>query len=118
MGDEEYAGLHSWRIGVLPISVLSAGPSDPARETRKVAWMRRSALVVLCLLTVSASPAFAAIGDVTEYSTPPSAQPRGITAGPDGNLWYAGQTDVIGQLTPTGTFTQFTGITSNGQPRG
>ena len=39
------------------------------------------------LLSLSSAPAWAAAGTVTEFSVP-SGSPVGITAGPDGNLWF------------------------------
>ncbi len=57
---------------------------------------------------------------VTEFHTgiTGSAQPWGITAGPDGNLWFAESAgDRIGRITPTGTITEFTtGVTAGSHP--
>jgi streptogramin lyase len=40
--------------------------------------------------------------------------PWGITAGPDGNLWFAGYFDRIGRITPSGVVTEFSiGITAD-----
>jgi hypothetical protein len=57
---------------------------------------------------------------VNEFSIgiTPGAQPSGITAGPDGNLWF---TEVaanrIGQITPLGVVTEFSaGISPGAQP--
>ena len=51
---------------------------------------------------------------ITEFSSgiTPAAQPRGITAGPDGNLWFTETaTGKIGKITPTGAVTEYsTGI--------
>jgi virginiamycin B lyase len=56
------------------------------------------------LLSLSTAPVWAAVGTITEFS--PAGLPRGITAGPDGNLWF---TLFIGnsivRLTPSGSFT-------------
>jgi streptogramin lyase len=54
-------------------------------------------------------------GTVTEFALPtgadPNGTPRGITAGPDGNLWFterdASDRPAIGRLTPGGAYTQF-----------
>ncbi len=77
---------------------------------------------------ISGSPSSAAIrigritpqGSVTEFSTGISAQqPHGITAGPDGNLWFTEQFGRIGRITPQGSVTEFsTGISANSQPAG
>jgi streptogramin lyase len=57
---------------------------------------------------------------ITEFSTGlnTNAKPLGITAGPDGNLWFAdtGDTPAIGRITPGGQITEFSsGIASNSQ---
>lgn len=49
-------------------------------------------------------------GDVKEFTLPtPDAEPGGIIAGPDGNLWFAivGVKGKIGQITPSGKITEF-----------
>ena len=48
------------------------------------------------------------------------AGPRGITAGPDGNLWFTEYDgDRIGRITPAGVVTEFSaGITAGAGPRG
>ncbi|MGH2835266.1 MAG: virginiamycin B lyase family protein, partial [Solirubrobacteraceae bacterium] len=47
------------------------------------------------------------------------SRPEGITAGPDGNLWFTEtNTNKIGQITPTGTITEYTIPTANSQPQG
>jgi streptogramin lyase len=49
-----------------------------------------------------------------------SSNPRYITAGPDGNLWFTEQgTARIGRITPGGALTEFSqGITANSSPTG
>jgi len=48
------------------------------------------------------------IGEITEYAVGSFSEPRGIAAGPDGNLWYAGiSSDVIGKITTSGTKTEY-----------
>ncbi len=49
--------------------------------------------IIACigLLSLSSAPTWAKIGTITEFS--PAGLPRGITAGPDGNLWF---TEYIG----------------------
>jgi streptogramin lyase len=54
-------------------------------------------------------------GAVTEFTIPtgadPNGTPRGITTGPDGNLWFternSGDHPVIGRLSTSGTYTEF-----------
>ena len=58
-------------------------------------------------------------GTVTEFSSgiTASSQPSGITAGPDGNLWFTERQsgNRIGRITPTGTMTEFSsGISAKG----
>lgn len=52
-------------------------------------------------------------GTITEFKTGISAGTHGITAGPDGNLWFTVPTeDRIGRITPGGAVTEFSaGIT-------
>lgn len=50
---------------------------------------------------------------VTEFPLPSGSGPLGITAGPDGNVWFATQTTgTIGRITPAGTITQFSAPTA------
>jgi virginiamycin B lyase len=45
--------------------------------------------------------------------------PQGITAGPDGNLWYTDPgANKVGRLTPAGAITEFTLPTAASDPRG
>jgi streptogramin lyase len=61
------------------------------------------------LLSLSTAPAWAAAGTITEFSIPPAeSDPVGITAGPDGNLWFTlffGNS--IGRITTGGSSTLF-----------
>lgn len=54
----------------------------------------------------------------TEFTIPTSfADAIGITAGPDGNLWFAEEGgNKIASMTPTGTFTEYTLTTANSTP--
>lgn len=58
----------------------------------------------------------------TEFSAGISASsyPRGITAGPDGNLWFTEASgDRVGRITPAGAVTEFSaGISSGSYPAG
>src|SRR5262245_56858922 len=62
------------------------------------------------------------VPDVTinEFPMPTgSSQPLGITAGPDGNLWFTENTgNKIGRITPTGTVHEFPVPTSGSNPWG
>jgi streptogramin lyase len=49
-------------------------------------------------------------GAITEYPASPmplTSHPRGIGAGPDGNLWFTDESGTIGRITTTGTVTQY-----------
>jgi streptogramin lyase len=70
----------------------------------------------LSLFAAIASGAVGAEPTIEEFSDGISAEgsPNGITAGPDGNVWFTEFADRIGRITPTGSVTEFsTGITSN-----
>ena len=62
------------------------------------------------------------LGVVTEFSAgiTGGAKPLGITAGPDGNLWFTEQIgNRIGRITPLGVVTEFsTGISAGATPGG
>ena len=51
-------------------------------------------IACVSLLCLSSAPAWAKVGTITEFS--PASLPRGITAGPDGNVWFA-ESDHIGR---------------------
>src|SRR5205807_9464332 len=59
---------------------------------------------------------------ITEFSTgiSPGAAPDGITAGPDGNVWFTENLlSRIGRITPQGTVMEFSAdITPNSSPGG
>jgi streptogramin lyase len=50
-----------------------------------------------------------AVGAINEFTIPTAnSQPTGITAGPDGNVWFVEQLGKkIGRITPSGTITEF-----------
>jgi streptogramin lyase len=59
-------------------------------------------------------------GVLSEFSAGAHDKPTGITAGPDGNVWYTttGKGGAIGRITPAGTVTEFTtGLTTNSSPQ-
>jgi virginiamycin B lyase len=82
---------------------------------------RTRGLALGCVLALSCvvSGALSAQA-VTEFSAgiTPGSRPLGITAGPDGNLWFTEQGgDRIGRITPQGVVTEFSaGITPGSQP--
>src|SRR6266487_2029527 len=72
------------------------------------------------LLSLSSAPAWAAAGTITEFPTPTAnSGPVGITAGPDGNLWFTETaTNKIGRITTGGAITEFTLPTTCGSSGG
>ena len=59
----------------------------PIMITASLAAIIIGLIVCNCLLNLSSFPAWVAAGTITELS--PASLPRGSTAGPDGNLWFA-----------------------------
>jgi virginiamycin B lyase len=59
-------------------------------------------------------------GAITEFATPAAnSDPRGITVGPDGNLWFAETLgNNIGRITTAGVITEFPVPTANSAPNG
>ena len=71
----------------------------------------RSRLLVALLGVVGLVIAAVASGQtITEFPLPnPGSGPLGMTAGPDGNLWFTEQFGPgIGRITTAGTITEFT----------
>lgn len=60
------------------------------------------AMVLVAILALGLAPAAFGAPVITEYAVPTAASaPYGITAGPDGNLWFAESIgNKIGQLVP------------------
>ncbi len=64
-------------------------------------------------LTPTSTPTQELKGTISEISLPtPNFYPGGMTAGPDGNLWFTerdldGWHDRIGRITPSGTISEF-----------
>jgi virginiamycin B lyase len=77
-----------------------------------------AASVCLAVLA-SASPAVARTR-WKEFSVPtPASGPYGITAGPDGNVWFTEAfASKIGRITPAGAFTEFPLPTAGSDPSG
>src|SRR5260370_10898406 len=67
------------------------------------------------LLSLSSAPAWAAAGTVTEF---PAGGSFGITAGPDGNLWFTDEGNKIGRITTAGIVTEFPIPTASSRPSG
>ena len=100
---------------VLPLSFCAAGAREaekkPATELAELFVKRHrillcGVLALLCLL--SGSSAWGQV--ITEFSAgiTAGAQPYGITAGPDGNLWFTELVgNRIGRITPLGVVTEF-----------
>ena len=84
---------------------------SPAHRARTRAWLRLEEMEDRCLLTT-----------ITEFPTPTaSSDPRGITAGPDGNLWFTElNSDKIGTINPaTHAITEFQAPTGpDAEPQG
>jgi virginiamycin B lyase len=54
-----------------------------------------------------------------EFALAGNSDPEGITAGPDGNLWFTEFTgNRIGRITPAGTVTEFPVLTGKRGPEG
>ncbi len=74
----------------------------------------------LLLVALIAQPGLAVT--FNEYTVPTAnSQPFGITAGPDGNLWFTeglGNGNKIGKVTTTGSFTEYPVPTPNSFPSG
>ena len=77
------------------------------------------ALTALGLGVVGAPGLAAAQVVVTEFPVITSnSQPSGITAGPDGNLWFTeAAAGTIGRITPAGFVTEFPVLTAGSQPQ-
>ena len=88
--------------------------------------LRYSGLIVcfsfFYLFTGLLLPDYAKSQTVTEFSSGLAANcnPRGITSGPDGNLWFTDYDGgAIGRIIPSGVFTVFSiGLTANSGPQG
>jgi virginiamycin B lyase len=55
-------------------------------------------------------------GSFSEFFVSSFAEPRGITVGPDANLWFATDPRFIGRITTAGAIDLFTPPTTNGSP--
>ena len=78
-------------------------------------------LAVAGLLTALglASTAWARPGQITEFRLPAGGSPEGITAGPDGNLWFTEVgANAIGRITTSGQITEFPPPAAESRPVG
>ncbi len=59
-------------------------------------------LLVACSGNSGTAPAAHPAGTITEFHLPTGVSPQGISAGPDGNLWFTnGSSGQIGKFNPT-----------------
>jgi virginiamycin B lyase len=77
------------------------------------ARLRSTALLALLLAVpvaavVATVPASASPGAISTYTAPSLANPGGITAGPDGAMWFTNNTS-IGRISTAGKITRYTG---------
>jgi streptogramin lyase len=69
--------------------------------------IRPRSLLLIVLAFLLGSPVTHLTAQViTEFVLPPGGSPRGITAGPDGNVWFT-VPGAIGRITPGGVVTEF-----------
>ena len=80
---------------------LDAGGRNASRSLLRAAW-------ALAMLGASLAGT-AQAQTITEFTVPTAnSQPGGITAGPDGNIWFTELgASKIGRITPAGTITEF-----------
>ena len=79
-----------------------------SNSPKKASSASRAGLVAMAIGLVFGGAAHAQV--ISEFSTnlTASSQPHGITAGPDGNLWFAEfSASKIGRITPAGVITEF-----------
>jgi len=76
--------------------------------------------LLICVLTLAAPSALALSGKIREFAVPTAnSRPVGITAGPDGALWFTeNNTNKIGRITTAGVVTEFAVPTANSVPAG
>jgi hypothetical protein len=103
-----------------PDDRVAVKPAKPG-VSRRFVLLGLAGLVIVALtsgiawLTVHQTP------PITEFPLPtPSNSPYGITAGPDGNLWFTENflSNKIGRISPSGTITEFPVPTAYGRPEG
>jgi streptogramin lyase len=97
------------------MAILLKGAVHVGRPASARGLLASVLLGLIATLIPAAGAAGAPIGTVTEYSNgiSPKAEPWGIAAGPDGNVWftengYETTPGAIARITPSGVVTQFT----------
>jgi streptogramin lyase len=95
---------------------------DDAVETRSVR-ARTSIAMALCAAVLGTGTAAATTGGpvVSEFETGLTSGVSlwGITAGPDGNIWFTEEShNAVGRITPGAVITEFTAGFPTGSPRG
>ncbi len=81
---------------------ITAGPDDAVWFTEIIPNAQNSSVTITGKIG-RITPA----GHISEFSLSSNSYARGITAGPDGNLWFTEAANDVGRITPTGSFTQF-----------
>jgi len=81
-----------------PVPTAGSQPQAIALGSDGALWFTETAAGKIGRITTA--------GAITEYSTAPEGAPTGITAGPDGALWFGGSSG-IGQITTTGVVTEY-----------
>ena len=81
------------------------------------AWFRLLIGWIIALLCLVSGEAMAQVV-ITEFGDALVSQPRAITAGADGNLWFTEPSgNRIGRISPSGAVTEFSaGITAGAVP--
>jgi streptogramin lyase len=99
----------SWLVNHVRSTVMS--DQVGARVPR---WIGTVAIAAMASTAIVFTPlAAGAATAIAEFPTTAGSTPQGITAGLDGNLWFAESMggNLIGRITPAGTITDFTGLT-------
>src|SRR3954462_2470140 len=91
-----------------------AGPAPHSGGVHMKALRLALLTAVLSALLVPAAQAASPIGALKQYKVPTAnSQPRAITLGSDGNMWFTEGTEFtgspakIGRVTPAGAVTEF-----------
>jgi streptogramin lyase len=80
---------------------MAGNGSTPRRILRVLA-----AVTLVTVSTLATAPAATAADGITLFTSGGIDRPRGIAAGPDGNVWFT-STHRIGRITPTGQITLY-----------
>jgi streptogramin lyase len=74
-------------------------------------------LILAAVATLGLVPSLRAVTIQDFFVSPPGSTPFGMTAGPDGNVWFTGvSTDSIFRITPAGVTTQYILPTAHAAP--